>query len=800
METDPISVLLVDDNECDAVLTQRLLIRHVPRIFTVDWAGTYREGLKRLTTQTYDVGLIDLRLDEQDGLELMRAAMRAGCLTPMIILTGGGDANIEIVALQAGAADYLTKDQLDAGLLERVIRHAIERQHVHAALREERQRLKTLIDNLPDLIYFKDKSSRFILCNASQLALLGVTTQEQAVGRTDADFFPLELASQYYRDEQHMVEDGQPLINKEETTIGTSGQTHWILTSKVPLRGPDGAVTGIVGLGRDITALKEAELELRRARDELEVRVKERTIELSEAITALQTEITHRQLAEEQLRETEEQYRTIFEQALDSIMVVDVLTGAFLDFNDHACRQLGYDRTEFGRLTMPDIDILEPLEAFTAHSRRILNEGPEVFETQHRTKNGIFRNVIVSCRPIALKGKKVLLAIFHDITERKRMEDELREAVVRLEKHNKAKSEFVTNVSHELKTPLTSMMYGTRNLLKGIAGPLPEKAVRYLKMFDTECQRLVGTINDILDLGKLDNQALTLSAVTTPLGRLIARSVDPLRLQAEAAHLDVEVSIAPGAAFVKCDPAMIQRVIQNLLSNALKFTPPPGCIRVRAEPASDGSRMVMISVTDSGIGIAPDAIEHLAERYFRAASQASGSGLGLAISKEILLLHGGSLFVESPPPGQDHGTRVSFGIPMAAAPTLLVVDDDPSMQALFKCQLVAHGYSVETVARGDVALKRIETDPPDVVIMDLVLEDMNGGDVILTLKQSPTFRYMPILAVTGATLDETAAEVLTRFAIPTLPKPWKNEDLIDMVEGALLGRTAFKTFTREGIA
>jgi PAS domain S-box-containing protein len=667
MKRDPISVLLVDDNEVDALLTRTILSRSSTP-FVIEWAASYRDALNKAKTTTFDVGLIDLHLDESDGIHLIQAILEAGCKAPMIILTGEGDPDIEVESIHAGAADYLVKGQFDVLLLERVIRHAIERQRTQGALTEERQRLRTLLDHLPDLIYFKDNSSRFILCNTTQLRLLGVATLEQAIGKSDHDFFPAELASQYREDEQRIVETGQALINKEESTIEPSGLTRWILTSKVPIRGPDGSVTGLVGLGRDITALKRAEDELRQAHDELEQRVKDRTFDLSEAVTALKTEVANRQEAEERLRE----------------------------------------------------------------------------------------------------------------------------AIVRLEKHSKAKSEFVANVSHELKTPLTSMMYGTRNLLKGIAGPLPEKAVHYLKMFDTECQRLVGTINDILDFGKLDNQVLALSPMTVPLGRLIARSLDPLRIQTETAQLEMEVSIDPGITFVRCDPDMIQRVIQNLISNAIKFTPARGRIALRAEPAPDGSGFALISVTDTGIGIPAEALQHIAERYFRAGNHASGSGLGLAISKEILLLHGGNLAVASPPPGRDRGTRITISIPMATPPRILVVEPDESARSLLNRQLSSHGYVVESEIKGNGALIRAEAGQLDAILLDLILDDMRGIDVILTLKQGPALRYVPILAVTAATLDEVTADVLTRFAVPTLPKPWDHDALIEMVESALLSKTVFQ--------
>ena len=792
MKPQDIRVLLIDDSEDDALLTRRMLAHGKACRFEVEWAPSYDEGLQWLARDAYNVALIDYRLDHHNGIELMEAARRAGCQVPMIILTGLGDEHVDAEAMQAGAADYLVKGKHDSDMLQRVILHALERQRAQAALTAERQRLRTLIDALPDFIYFKDAVGRFVINNAAHLRRLGAEAQATVTGRTDFDFLPQALSAEYLTDEQHIVNTGEALINKEETLAGPDGRRRWLLTTKVPLCAQDGGVAGIVGLSRDITALKEAEEELQHAHDELEQRVHERTTELSEAVAALRREIDHREQAESKLREAEERYRLVFEQMLDAVVLVDAETGQFVDFNEPAHRRLGYTRGEFAQLRVSDVDVEEPPEAPGLHNRRTLSQGADEFETRHRTKSGAIRNVVVSTRPITLRGRKVVLALWHDFTERKHMEDELREAIVRLETHDRAKSEFVTNVSHELKTPLTSMMYGTRNLLKGIAGPLPEEANRYLRMFDAECQRLVNTINDILDLGKLDNQILTLSPVTMPLARLIGQSLESLRIQADAVGTALQSQVAPYAGFVRCDPAMMQRVLQNVLGNAIKFTPAGGMIRIEAGLRPGSPAMVVVTVTDNGMGIPPDAIAHVTERYFRAGNHPSGSGLGLAISKEIVTLHGGRLTLTSPGPGQTCGTQVTVTVPSAPPPVVLVVDDDPSVLKALAAQLKSFGYSVKEAAGGHEAMRLAEGGGIDLIVVDLVLRDIHGCDVILKLKSSAAMRYVPIIAVTGATVDENRLDVLTRFAVPTLPKPWRQQELQEAIEGALIGMTAFQ--------
>lgn len=514
--------------------------------------------------------------------------------------------------------------------------------------------------------------------------------------------------------------------------------------------------------------------------------------EVFDVITSLQLEITRRENVEQKLREAEERYRIIFEEAMDAIVLLDPASAAIRQFNGHACSQLGYSPEEFKQLTLFDIEAQEDQAQLKAHIYRILAHGAESFETFHKTKSGALRNVLVSARPILLSGEKFLLAIFHDYTEHKQTENDLRAAVVHLEQHSQAKSEFVANVSHELKTPITSMMYGVRNLLKGIAGPLPDYAVRYLRLFDTECQRLVTTINDILDLGKLDNQTLSLSPITAPLNHLVSRCIDALRPQVEAAQLSIEATFDPACRFVRCDTGMIQRVLQNIIGNAVKFTPRGGFIHLAVTPDPDLDRFARVTISDNGTGIPPDALPHITKRYFKANNHASGSGLGLAISKEIIMLHGGQLFVCSPPPGKIQGTSISISLPLAPAPYILIADDDRTIQMLLKQHLTNYGYHVITADSGQEAILMAEAHHPNLVLIDLILEDIHGTTVILALKSSRTIPYTPIIAITGATLDEATTNVLARFTIPTVAKPWKISELMDTIETALLGLTAFQ--------
>ena len=186
------------------------------------------------------------------------------------------------------AVDGLTESKTagaPAGLAEENARLARE----NAQLTLERDSLRTLIDSLPDRIYIKDRQSRFLVNNPAHVQALGATCQDEVIGKTDLDIFPAEMARQKFNDEQALMKSGQALDREESAVNPRTGETHWLQTTKVPLRDKQGVVVGLMGISRDITERKLAEEDLRRARTELEKRVAERTTEIIQERRLLRT-------------------------------------------------------------------------------------------------------------------------------------------------------------------------------------------------------------------------------------------------------------------------------------------------------------------------------------------------------------------------------------------------------------------------------------------------------------------------------------------------------------------------------
>jgi CheY-like chemotaxis protein len=374
-----------------------------------------------------------------------------------------------------------------------------------------------------------------------------------------------------------------------------------------------------------------------------------------------------------------------------------------------------------------------------------------------------------------------------DVTESKKREKKLREAHEKLLEHDKSRSDFVFNVSHELKTPLASMSYAIDNMLKGIVGELSESAISYIGMVKEDVERLSQTVGDILDLSRIEANTFKLDKVKIPLRRLLERTVRSLQLQAEENCLDLTFDSDIYSDFIECDPRKMERVIINIIRNAIKFTPAHGYIKVVLCSNPHDENMLCISITDSGIGIPKEHIHKVTERYFRVGEHVEGTGLGLAISKDIIELHGGSLVVASPPKNMKIGTGVYLSVPKCKPPLVMVVDDDDMARDIICRHLERHGYNSKTCRNGAEALDCLEVYIPDVIITDLVMPVLDGVAMIAEIKIRSEWRHIPVVAVTGGELSQAKREILEGFDIPALAKPYDCRNLLDIIEKTIFG-------------
>jgi sigma-B regulation protein RsbU (phosphoserine phosphatase) len=264
----PVHVLLVEDNPGDARLFQEMLAEAGPS-FSMEHVRKASEAAQRLSQGHVDIVMSDLSLPDSQGMETFTALHNAAPNVPLIVLSGLDDETLAVETVRRGAQDYLVKGRADTHMLIRAIRYAINRMAAERELAEERNLLRSVINNLLDSIYVKDVRGVYSLDNLAHMRSIGAARPEDVVGKTVFDFFPYDSAVRFQADDQSVIRTGKAIVNRQEAFPGSDGHKHWLSTTKVPLRNSDGQIIGIVGIGRDITERKKAEEQLAVYNEEL---------------------------------------------------------------------------------------------------------------------------------------------------------------------------------------------------------------------------------------------------------------------------------------------------------------------------------------------------------------------------------------------------------------------------------------------------------------------------------------------------------------------------------------------------
>ena len=302
-----------------------------------------------------------------------------------------------------------------------------ERKWAAEQLASERDLLHELMDSSPDNIYFKDAASRFTRNNLAHTRALGLSKPEDALGKTDFDFFPEEFAREKFADEQRIMQTGEPLVGKIERVPRPGGLPVWVSSTKVPIRDANDKVTGLLGISRDISALKQAEETIRKANEELEARVAERTAQLARANRLLGSELGERKRAEEALQKSERRYRLLFERNLAGVCR-NTLDGRILECNDAFARMFGFDSADTMYKTPAAQLYFDPSDRDTYTARLEAGGSVTTYECRLRRIDGspvwTLRNATLAYDEEA--GEPVVEGTLIDITERKQAEEALR--------------------------------------------------------------------------------------------------------------------------------------------------------------------------------------------------------------------------------------------------------------------------------------------------------------------------------------------------------------------------------------
>ena len=375
--------------------------------------------------------------------------------------------------------------------------------------------------------------------------------------------------------------------------------------------------------------------------------------------------------------------------------------------------------------------------------------------------------------------------------------EQLRQANEQLERAARLKDEFMANMSHELRTPLTAILGMTDVLAEKIHGPLLLGQQRCVEVIAGSSQHLLGLINDILDIAKIDARMLELDMQPVSAASASQAVLEIVRSLAEAKGVELAFLFAPSVGFLRADERRLRQILLNLLGNAVKFTPAKGTVRLTVS-AEDAGRSVRFSVTDTGIGIAPEGLVELFQPFKQLhgsdlVRNYEGTGLGLALARRLVELHGGRLTVEStvgqgscfaailplgemPPHLQPD--RVDNGNHADRPPRLephqfrvLLVDDHEANLEAHRDYLTAKGWHVTVARSGLEAIALVEPERFDLILMDVQMPGIDGLEAIRRIRSLPHGGPLPIIALTALAMPHDCEKCLAAGANRYISKP-----------------------------
>ncbi len=522
---------------------------------------------------------------------------------------------------------------------------------------------------------------------------------------------------------------------------------------------------------------------------------------LHAASKQLKSRAEERDTSEATLRDSEAHLAGVFAQT-GAGFAEALLNGRYISANDHYCKLVDRSLAELLCMRLQDIPHPDDYEVNRGFMQRTLDTG-EAVTAEKRFVRGDGQIIWVA-NTISLirtaKAEPTLLSVAIDISEQKRVERDLEAAKEAAEQANVAKSTFMANMSHELRTPLSAIIGYTEMLREEVQdGAEPADFVTDLGKVESNARHLLGLINDVLDLSKIESGKMEVfaEAFDTPaMVRDVAATVESLvRKKGNALSLDVE----PGLGSMRSDVTKVRQILLNLLSNAAKFTENGTVTLSAARDLQDPENVILFRVRDEGIGMTEEQQAKLFQRFIQADASTTrkfgGTGLGLSIVKAFATMLGGSITVQSTPgvgstfsvrlrnvyaevaPGvldqahsQEAGGKAEAGV--APEEVILVIDDDPAQQELMARFLVREGFIARAAHDGATGLAMAKSLRPKVILLDVTMPGMDGWSVLRTLKADPELADTPVVMVTFIS-DSGLANTLGAADYVTKPVRWE---------------------------
>ena len=477
------------------------------------------------------------------------------------------------------------------------------------------------------------------------------------------------------------------------------------------------------------------------------------------------SDITERKRSQQAIKDSEEKYRNITEN-IDDFLFTFERTGTMLRpvfYTASVEKITGYSQADLLGDSRFILKIIYP-DDFSALKKklgsllksRIQLSGEFEFRLINKHGNIVWvRTKVNLLRDNEGKISK-MYGLVSDISLRKKAEDELTKSTDNLIKLNETKDRFISIISHDLRTPFSSIL-GFTDLLLSDKELNEDERKQYIEFIQESSKSMLSLVNSLLDWTRLQTGRIRFEPERVEAYKIIENSLNAL--SGVAFQKDIEISSNVGDdIYVFVDKDLILQVFNNLISNAIKFTPQGGSIRISVT-SSPKMRFLEFSIKDSGMGIKHENINKLFRIDTKFTSEGTagekGTGLGLSLVKEIIDKHGGSIWVESE---FGNGSDFKFTLPIASA-NILLVDDSNTDRLLYSKILknITPDYSIEIASDGKEAIEKIIQSPPALVITDHIMPVMNGYELVLELKKTDLKGKPPVI-ILSSDIDRSAIE------------------------------------------
>ncbi|MDX2100695.1 MAG: PAS domain S-box protein [Leptolyngbyaceae cyanobacterium bins.59] len=651
-----------------------------------------------------------------------------------------------------------------------------ERERIDQVLRHTNQLLTLVMDSIPQRIFWKDRNSVIVGCNRKYALDMGCSISE-VLGKTVFELsVNLEKATAYHANDRQVMETGEAQLHVFEIFQKADGTVMTIEINKVPLRDGMGNVIGLLGTYEDVTERHKAEEALRYSEDRFRIALKNAPIVVFS-------------------QDLDLRYTWIYNPAL-GYQVEEVLgkldTDLFIPEDGHR---------------------LQALKRQVLATRQGIQEEFFLRDSHHpeETKCYVLTIDPLYDRDGALEG---ITCAALDITERRQIEEQLRQINAELARATRLKDEFLANMSHELRTPLNAILGLSEALMEDFFGSLNEKQHKFVSTIERSGRHLLDLINDILDLAKIEAGKFELDKSLFTVSGLCEACLPFIKQQATKKNIAISTHLPEGEICIEADERRLKQVLINLLTNAVKFTPAEG--KVFLDVSLDMQEEILVlKVADTGIGIAEEDMGKLFQAFSQLDSSLSrhheGTGLGLALVKRIVDLHGGSMSVESYP-GQ--GSCFTISLPdskMCLAPvpepsgrspasspsipasspeirrerTLLLAEDNEANIETLVPYLEAIGYRLILACTGVEAIEKTKSYHPDLILMDIQMPQMDGLEATRQIRADSELAAIPIIALTALAMPGDRERCLAAGVNEYMPKPVRLKQLIKLIDGLL---------------